>query len=119
MTIENVLLLDPHTLLVVNDNNFPYGGGRALASDATEFLKIRLPFSLANTTMIAITTATAAIATVAAQATTGTTTERKRGCGASAGNHSGAAPAIIEKNLRRRAFRLTHPGRMSAQRLEL
>lgn len=43
VTIENVLLLDPHTLLVVNDNNFPYGGGRALASDATEFLRIALP----------------------------------------------------------------------------
>ena len=36
-------VLDPHTLLVVNDNNFPYGGGRALASDATEFLRISLP----------------------------------------------------------------------------
>lgn len=47
-TIEDVLVLDPRTLLVVNDNNFPYGGGRALASDNTEFLKIRLPFSLAN-----------------------------------------------------------------------
>ncbi len=43
VTIENVLLLNPHTLLVVNDNNFPYGGGRALASDATEFLRITLP----------------------------------------------------------------------------
>jgi hypothetical protein len=47
-TIEDVLVLDPRTLLVVNDNNFPYGGGRELASDATEFLKIRLPFSLAD-----------------------------------------------------------------------
>ncbi len=47
-TIENVLVLDPRTLLVVNDNNFPYGGGRELASDNTEFLKIRLPFSLKN-----------------------------------------------------------------------
>jgi hypothetical protein len=47
-TIEDVLVLDPRTLLVVNDNNFPYGGGRELASDNTEFLKIRLPFSLAN-----------------------------------------------------------------------
>jgi len=33
-------------LLVVNDNNFPYGGGRQLASDNTEFLRIRLPVSL-------------------------------------------------------------------------
>jgi hypothetical protein len=47
-TIEDVLVLDPRTLLVVNDNNFPYGGGRELASDNTELLKIRLPFSLAN-----------------------------------------------------------------------
>jgi hypothetical protein len=45
-TIEDVLIIDPRTLLVVNDNNFPYGGGRALDSDKTEFLKIRLPVSL-------------------------------------------------------------------------
>ena len=45
-TIENVLILDSRTLLVVNDNNFPYGGGRELASDNTEFLRIRLPVSL-------------------------------------------------------------------------
>jgi hypothetical protein len=45
-TIENVLILDPRTLLVVNDNNFPYGGGREMASDNTEFLRIRLPVSL-------------------------------------------------------------------------
>ena len=47
-TIEDVLVLDARTLLVVNDNNFPYGGGRELASDNTEFLKIRLPFRLTN-----------------------------------------------------------------------
>jgi hypothetical protein len=46
VTIENVLVLDPRTLLVVNDNNFPYGGRRQLASDNTEFLRIRLPVSL-------------------------------------------------------------------------
>jgi hypothetical protein len=46
VTIENVLVLDSRTLLVANDNNFPYGGGRALASDNTEFLRIRLPVSL-------------------------------------------------------------------------
>jgi hypothetical protein len=46
VTIENVLVLDARTLLVVNDNNFPYGGGRAAESDATEFLRIRLPVSL-------------------------------------------------------------------------
>jgi hypothetical protein len=42
VTIEDVLILDAHTLLVVNDNNFPGGGGRALGSDNTEFLKISL-----------------------------------------------------------------------------
>ena len=41
-TIENLLVLDRRTLLVANDNNFPYGGGRAEAPDATEFLRIRL-----------------------------------------------------------------------------
>jgi len=46
VTIEDVLILDPRTLLVVNDNNFPGGGGRELASDNTEFLRIRLPVSL-------------------------------------------------------------------------
>ena len=42
VTIENVLVLNDHTLLVVNDNNFPYGGGRELASDNTEFIRITL-----------------------------------------------------------------------------
>ncbi len=42
VTIESVLPLDSRTLLVTNDNNFPYGGGRALNADVTEFLKIRL-----------------------------------------------------------------------------
>lgn len=42
VTIEDLLILDAQTLLVINDNNFPYGGGRELASDNTELLKIRL-----------------------------------------------------------------------------
>lgn len=42
VTIEDLLILDSETLLVINDNNFPYGGGRELASDNTELLKIRL-----------------------------------------------------------------------------
>jgi len=46
VTIEDVLVLDRRTLLVANDNNFPYGGGRELASDDTEFLRIRLPAPL-------------------------------------------------------------------------
>jgi hypothetical protein len=49
VTIENVLVLDDRTLLVANDNNFPYGGGRALESDPTEFLRIRLPAPLGCT----------------------------------------------------------------------
>ncbi|MBN8488511.1 MAG: esterase-like activity of phytase family protein [Burkholderiales bacterium] len=46
VTIENVLVMDERTLLVANDNNFPYGGGRELAADATEFLRIKLPVAL-------------------------------------------------------------------------
>ncbi|MEW6678431.1 MAG: esterase-like activity of phytase family protein [Pseudomonadota bacterium] len=42
VTIEDVLVLDSKTLLVVNDNNFPGGGGRDVFSDDTEFLKISL-----------------------------------------------------------------------------
>jgi hypothetical protein len=48
VTIESVLPLDERTLLVINDNNFPGGGGRELASDATEFLKIRLAQPINN-----------------------------------------------------------------------
>jgi hypothetical protein len=46
VTIESVLILDPSTLLVINDNNYPGTGGRNLNSDNTEFLKIRLDNSL-------------------------------------------------------------------------
>ena len=42
VTIESVLILDPSTLLVINDNNYPGTGGRDTNSDHTEFLKIRL-----------------------------------------------------------------------------
>ncbi|HIV72362.1 MAG TPA: esterase-like activity of phytase family protein, partial [Candidatus Aquabacterium excrementipullorum] len=42
VTIEDVLVLDERTLLVINDNNYPGGGGRTLASDNTEFLRIKL-----------------------------------------------------------------------------
>ncbi|MBQ0957943.1 esterase-like activity of phytase family protein [Ideonella sp. 4Y11] len=48
VTIENVTVIDDRTLLVANDNNFPYGGGRALAADDTEFLRIKLPVSLSG-----------------------------------------------------------------------
>jgi hypothetical protein len=40
--IESVLIVDAKTLLVINDNNFPGGGGRSAAPDQTEFLLIRL-----------------------------------------------------------------------------
>lgn len=42
VTIEDVLVLEERTLLVIYDNNYPGGGGRAQASDNTEFLRIRL-----------------------------------------------------------------------------
>lgn len=45
-TIESVLILDAHTLLVANDNNYPGTGGRDLGSDNTEFLKIHLDQAL-------------------------------------------------------------------------
>jgi len=45
-TIESVLILDAHTLLVANDNNYPGTGGRNLGSDNTEFLKIHLDQAL-------------------------------------------------------------------------
>ncbi len=50
VTIESVLPLNPTTLLVINDNNYPGAGGRDANSDNTEFLKIRLdtPLDLAR-----------------------------------------------------------------------
>ena len=42
VTIEDVLLLDANTLLVINDNNYPGGGGRGAFADNTEFLKLTL-----------------------------------------------------------------------------
>ena len=42
VTIEDVLLLDSSTLLVINDNNYPGTGGRDLNSDSTEFLRISI-----------------------------------------------------------------------------
>jgi hypothetical protein len=47
VTIESVLILDPRTLLVINDNNYPGTGGRDLNSDNTEFIKIHLDQLLA------------------------------------------------------------------------
>ena len=42
VTIEDVLILDAHTLLVINDNNYPGGGGRGAFADSSEFLRISL-----------------------------------------------------------------------------
>lgn len=46
VTIEDVLILDAKTLLVINDNNYPGTGGRDLNSDNTEFIKLRLDHPL-------------------------------------------------------------------------
>lgn len=47
VTIEDVLILDAGTLLVINDNNYPGGGGRgAGVADHSEFLRISLSQSL-------------------------------------------------------------------------
>lgn len=44
ITTEAVWPLDRSTLVVVNDNNFPGGGGRpGVARDVTEFVRLRLP----------------------------------------------------------------------------
>lgn len=43
VTIEDVLILDANTLLVINDNNYPGNGGRTrVGPDSTEFIRIRL-----------------------------------------------------------------------------
>jgi len=47
ITIEAVLVLDPTTLLVTNDNNYPATGGRGPeVKDANEFIWIKLPTPL-------------------------------------------------------------------------
>jgi hypothetical protein len=47
VTIEDVLILNSRTLLVMNDNNYPGGGGRGNYADENEFLMIRLDQPLA------------------------------------------------------------------------
>jgi len=42
VTIEDVLVIDANTILVINDNNYPGTGGRDANSDPTEFLRISL-----------------------------------------------------------------------------
>jgi hypothetical protein len=47
VTIEDVLPLDAHTLLVINDNNFPFSSGRTPgAADDNEFILLRVPRAL-------------------------------------------------------------------------
>lgn len=46
VTIEDVLILNPTTLLVMNDNNYPGTGGRDSNSDNNEFIKIKLDHPL-------------------------------------------------------------------------
>lgn len=46
-TVEAVIVLDPNTILVNNDNNYPATGGRgADVKDANEFIWLRLPSAL-------------------------------------------------------------------------
>ena len=46
-TIEDVVILDDHTIAVLNDNNFPFSTGRsATAADNNEWITITLPESL-------------------------------------------------------------------------
>ena len=50
VTIEDVLLIDNQTLLVINDNNYPFSVGRTPGqSDSSEFIEIKLsqPLDLA------------------------------------------------------------------------
>lgn len=42
VTIEDVLVVDPSTILVANDNNYPGGGGRSEAPDPNEMLLLNL-----------------------------------------------------------------------------
>jgi hypothetical protein len=48
VTIESVYAIDDRTLLVINDNNYPFSTGRRAAprADDDEFIKIRLPKAL-------------------------------------------------------------------------
>jgi glycerophosphoryl diester phosphodiesterase len=45
VTIESIYPIDGRTLLIINDNNYPFSSGRRpeLAPDNTEFIKLRLP----------------------------------------------------------------------------
>jgi len=51
VTIEDVYPVDSQTLLVINDNNYPFSSGRrpGKAPDDNEFILLHLPRSLALT----------------------------------------------------------------------
>lgn len=52
LTIENVILLDDHTIAILNDNNYPAGGGRSeTAPDPSEYIEIRFDQPLASFTV--------------------------------------------------------------------
>jgi glycerophosphoryl diester phosphodiesterase len=46
VTIEDVLVLDKHTILVANDNNYPFSLGRGPGIDNNEIILLRLPKKL-------------------------------------------------------------------------
>ncbi len=46
LTIENILILDEKTLLIANDNNYPFSMGREGDIDNNEIIKIQLPQTL-------------------------------------------------------------------------
>jgi glycerophosphoryl diester phosphodiesterase len=45
-TIENIIVLDENTLLLANDNNYPFSVGRPPAIDNNEIIQIDLPTNL-------------------------------------------------------------------------
>jgi hypothetical protein len=50
VTIESVLMLDPSTMVIVNDNNYPFSAGRRpMTPDDSEFIQLRLPAPLTVT----------------------------------------------------------------------
>ncbi|MBC7958066.1 MAG: PEP-CTERM sorting domain-containing protein, partial [Cytophagales bacterium] len=42
VTIEDILVLDPNTVMIINDNNYPGGGGRGNIADPTEFVMVSI-----------------------------------------------------------------------------
>jgi hypothetical protein len=67
VTIESVLILDPTTLLVINDNNYPGTGGRNAGSDNTEFLRISLASAVPEPTSWALLAGGLAVVAAAAR----------------------------------------------------